>query len=112
LYAGLEIQSGVAIVIVKILFIQWTIHIHLNAVEKINRLAERVETATHEIMHAHAEILFDGLFDQIRPFAGVMIIIAVKISGVDALFADAGNIDIQIARDGQQADCFFLLIDG
>ena len=75
---------------------------HVNAPQGIHDLAETVEVHHSEVVNADAQVVQESILERGRPAARVMVYITELVSGVDALHPVAGDVDPQVARDGDQ----------
>ncbi len=89
-----------------------TVDRHIHAAQGIHDAGENGEIHNCQVVYADAQVVQKGGFEQGRTAAGVMMHLPILISSVDAVHADGGDVDVQVARDGnkrhlpgRRADC-------
>ena len=78
--------------------VDWNIH----ATQCIHYAGENGEIYNRQVIYADAQVVQKGGLQQPRATTGVFSHLPILVSSVDAVHTDGGDIDVQIARDGNK----------
>ena len=110
MHTGLEHERHPGIVR-KLVAGDGAIYRHGNAAQRVDQLLEAHEIDTRQMIDANAQVVFDRLRQQSQWMAGRAGLSLVKLRRVDPIHAPAGDVDVQVTRNGEQVHSLRGLID-
>ena len=81
-----------------------TVDRHIHAAQGIDDAGENGEIHNCQVIYADAQVVQKSGFEQACTTVRVMVHLPILIGGVDAVHADGGDVNVQVARDGNKRD--------
>ena len=75
---------------------------NIHATQSVHNAGKYSEIYNCQVVDADAQVVQKSVFKQGRPAAGVFVHLTILIGRIDTVHADRGDIDIQVARNGNE----------